>query len=381
MAKSYICSKIDSSLHLNRLILTNFKNYAFEQLDFHAGLNCIVGMNGMGKTNLLDAIYYACMGKSYFGVNDRDIVRQDSDFFRLEAHFEREKKGEKIVVKVMPRKKKILERNDVAYAKISEHVGLLPVVIIAPDDTRIATEGSEGRRRFLDNTLSQIDQQYLRMLIRYNHILKQRNAALKQFGEHRKTDPTLLKIYDDQLIEPGVHLHQKRTAFLEDFGPELAQTYQLISGEQEQVSCRYQSALSDRDFQQILLDAREKDLILQRTTAGPHRDDLDFRIEGRPVKRFASQGQLKSVILSLKLAQYKILKMKKKLAPILLLDDIFDKLDTERIKHLIQLLVKDEYGQIFITDTHKDRVSEIVTKSGASHQQFAIESGTAKSTH
>ncbi len=381
MAKSYICSKIDSSLHLNRLILTNFKNYAFEQLQFHPGLNCIVGMNGMGKTNLLDAIYYACMGKSYFGVTDRDIVMQGTDFFRLEAHFEREKKTEKIVVKVMPRKKKALERNDVAYQKISEHVGLLPVVIIAPDDTRIATEGSEGRRRFLDNTLSQIDQQYLRMLIRYNHILKQRNAALKQFGEQRKTDPTLLQIYDDQLIKPALHLHEKRSAFLADFGPELAQTYQVISGEREVVNCAYQSTLTEKDFRQILLDTREKDMILQRTTAGPHRDDLDFSIEARPVKRFASQGQLKSFILSLKLAQYRILKMKKKLAPILLLDDIFDKLDNERIKHLIQLLIRDEYGQIFITDTHKDRVSEIIAKSGAEHQQFSIDSGTAQPMH
>lgn len=336
-------------------------------------------MNGMGKTNLLDAIYYACMGKSYFGINDRDIVRHETDFFRLEAHFERLEKAESIVVKVMPRKKKVLERNDLPYAKISEHVGLLPVVIIVPDDTLIATEGSEVRRRFLDNTLSQIDQQYLKTLLKYNHILKQRNAALKQFGEHRKADPALLKIYNDQLLEPGETLHQKRAAFIAEFGPELAKTYLIISGEKEKVSCKYQSALTDQKFGDLLSAAQEKDLILQRTTIGPHRDDLNFQIQGRALKRFASQGQLKSFILSLKLAQYSVLKMKKKMAPILLLDDIFDKLDNERIKHLIQLLIKGDFGQIFITDTHKDRVSEIVTQSGADNQQFFIESGTVQS--
>lgn len=330
----------------------------------------------MGKTNLLDAVYYLCMGKSYFVNNDSHISLHGSEFFRLEGHFKRDSKSEKIVAKVLPRKKKELERNGVAYAKLSEHVGLLPVVIIIPDDTLLATEGSEERRRFLDNTISQLDPVYLRHLIQYQKVLRQRNAALKKMGENGRFQESLLEIYDHQLLEPGQYIFEKRTTFVKDFEPLLAQTYQLISDEAETAGCRYRSPLQkEPDLLELLKEAREKDRILQRTTTGLHRDDLIFQLDGFPLKRFASQGQLKSYILALKLAQYEVIKTHTRQAPLLLLDDIFDKLDEHRVQQLITLLQEGDYGQIFITDTDEKRVSQILEAGECVYCEFLITQG------
>ena len=365
-------------MQIDRLILTNFKNYERESFRFSPRFNCLVGRNGMGKTNLLDAVYYLCMGKSYFVNNDSHISLHGSDFFRLEGHFRRETKTEKIVAKVLPRKKKELERNGVAYARLSEHVGLLPVVIIIPDDTLLATEGSEERRRFLDNTISQLDAVYLRHLIQYQKVLRQRNAALKTMAESGRFQGTLLEVYDQQLLEPSRYIHEKRAAFVTDFSPLLAQTYQLISDKAETVSCRYRSPLEkEPDLLELLREAREKDRILQRTTTGLHRDDLLFYLDGYPLKRFASQGQLKSYILALKLAQYGGIKQHTKQPPLLLLDDIFDKLDHHRVHQLISLLQEGEYGQIFITDTDEKRVSQILESGDSIYSEFLISQGKA----
>ena len=364
-------------MYLKQLILTNFKNYAFQKLDFSAKLNCFTGMNGMGKTNLLDAIYYTCMGKSNFGASDQNISMHDTDFFRLEAHYIVKEKKEKIVAKVIPRKKKEFERNDVPYQKLSEHIGMLPVVIIAPDDTFIIVEGSEARRRFLDNTLSQLDTSYLKQLITYNKILKQRNATLKQFAETKSFNPHLMAIYDQQLVEPGQIIFEKRQIFMEKFKPVLTEMYKFISGKREDIDCRYKSQLEGESFALLLQNSFEKDRILQRTTVGIHKDDLDFTINNYPVKRFASQGQLKSYLLALKLAQYELLKAEKQIPPILLLDDIFDKLDSKRVAYLLQLLLGGEFGQIFITDTHQNRVSDIIQKFESDYFQYKIEDGKA----
>ncbi|NRB51707.1 MAG: DNA replication/repair protein RecF [Saprospiraceae bacterium] len=365
-------------MHLRRLILTNFKNYEKQVIDCSPDINGYVGLNGMGKTNLLDAIYYLCMGRSYFRFTDLNLVRHGEDFFRLEGLFSIEERAEKIVAKVGKGRKKVLERGDVPYQRLSEHIGLLPVVIITPDDTSIVNEGSEERRRFVDNTLSQLDPIYLRHLITYNKVLKQRNSALKQMAANNRYVPDLLSVYDEQLLAPAAYIHEQRQSFTVDFEPELRRLHFVISGEREQVTCRYKSQLLEEELSTLLQQRREKDRILQRTTAGIHRDDWVFEIEERPLKKFASQGQLKSFVLALKLTQYNWLKKEKKSSPLLLLDDIFDKLDHQRVQHLLELLTQGEYGQVFITDTAQDRLSKILSNLKTQYLQFVIFNGTAE---
>jgi len=359
-------------VHLKKIKLTNFKNYPSATFEFDDKLNCIVGNNGMGKTNLLDSIYYLCMGKSHFSLPDKNVVLHQEDFFRLEGNFLLNDNKHKLVAKVIPGKKKVIENNDVPYQKLMEHIGLFPVVMIVPDDTRLATEGSEGRRKFLDNALSQLDKEYLLQLVRYHSLLKQRNAALKQFAKSKTFDYKLIKTYSEQMASPAKIIFDKRKVFVENWLPEFLKLYALISGESEQVDCKYVSKLSEADFMYLTEEAEEKDRILARTTVGIHKDDLDFQIEGYPLKKFASQGQLKSFVLAAKLALYEILKSTKKCSPIFLLDDIFDKLDKHRVKHLLKLLIDKEIGQVFISDTHEDRVVEIVKEFDVSHKRFVI---------
>jgi len=364
-------------VQLKSFRLTCFKNYTTQSIDCEAGLNCFLGQNGMGKTNLLDAIYYLCMGKSYFRLPDSLIALHGESFFRLEGWFERAEKEEHIVAKVIPRKKKELLRNGLAYQRLSEHVGLLPVVMIAPDDTGLATEGSEVRRAFVDNTLSQIHSAYLNHLILYNKLLKQRNALLKQFAEQQRFEPAMVEVYNQQMLEPAQAIFEARRSFMEDFQPLVQQAYARISLGAEEVSCRYRSKLAEEAFAALLAQAADKDRILQRTTVGPHKDDLLFEIGGYPLKRFASQGQLKSFVLALKLAQYQILQREKKVAPLLLLDDIFDKLDSKRVEQLLYLLMQQEFGQAFVTDTDPERLKIIVQRTGQPCLQYHIQNGTA----
>lgn len=331
----------------------------------------------MGKTNLLDAIYYLCMGKSYFNLPDSLAILHDAAFFRLEGRFTLEGRKEHIVAKVVPRKKKELERNGTPYRRLSEHVGLLPVVMIAPDDTNLITEGSEARRRFLDNTLSQLDNHYLQQLITYNKVLQQRNALLKKFGEDGGYNSALIEAYDRQMTGPAMAVYESRKQFMEPFRQVLRTLYQSISGQAEEVDCRYVSKMDEAPLDVLLREAAEKDRILQRTTVGPHKDDLEFTIRGYPLKRFASQGQLKSFTLSLKLAQYRQLMEKKRVPPILLLDDIFDKLDNDRVNQLLELLIQGDFGQAFVTDTDESRLEAIIQKFGQQYLKYRIENGTA----
>ena len=361
-------------LHLQVLKLTNFKNYGFQSLEFSPRLNLITGLNGMGKTNLLDSIYYLCMGKSH-STNDRNVVRHGEDFFRLEGLFKLGKKKEKIVAKVAPGNQKTFERNDTAYPRIADHVGLLPVVFKAPDDTALALDGSEERRRFLDNTLCQLDHTYLDHLLTYNKVLQSRNALLKQFAEQRNFNPTLLTAYNQQMLGPAQYISKKRTAFVEQFKPFFNQYYQVICGGKEAVGCEYKSQLTSAGIAVLLEETTERDRHLQRTTIGIHKDDLLFFLNDFPLKQFASQGQLKSFVLSLKLAQYECLKQMKGLKPLLLLDDLFDKLDNERVTQLIELLFKGDFGQVFITDTHPERAADIAMNFGNGYKKFIIANG------
>jgi DNA replication and repair protein RecF len=329
----------------------------------------------MGKTNLLDAVYYLCMCKSHFGVKDNYIKRHQSTFFRLEGHFKKEKKSYKTVAKVIPREKKEFELNDVVYSKLATHIGTFPVVMITPFDIELAMEGSEIRRKFLDNTLSQIDATYLSALMKYNRLLKQRNIALKRMEKMRMVDDGLLDVFDSQLLEPAQLIHQKRAAFNEQFLPIFQEYYAIISKDQEKVSYTYRSQLLEGSLAELLQNNRQKDVLLQRTTVGIHKDDLVFKIEGFPLKKFASQGQLKSFILALKLAQYALLRKEKSCPPLLLLDDIFDKLDRQRAKQLIRLLFERKFGQIFFTDTHKGRLKEILEELNIDFKQFIVKFG------
>jgi DNA replication and repair protein RecF len=364
-------------LHLTTLILTNFKNYQSQKLQFSQKLNCLTGLNGMGKTNVLDAVYYLCMCKSHFSTNDTHLVLQGEDFLRLEGDFNLgEAKKTKIVAKVQPRKLKIFEHDGVAYDKLSEHIGKIPVVMITPDDTALVTEGSEERRRLMDNTLSQLDQSYLHNLLIYNKVLEQRNALLKQFAQTHSFNTQLLDVYDEQLIAPANYIFQQRTLFIDWLAPVFQEYYKTISGDREQPLCSYQSKLQETDFQQLLLENREKDRILHRTSAGIHRDDLVFTFQdGNPAKRFASQGQLKSFLLAIKLAQYEVLRQRTGKKPLLLLDDIFDKLDMERVQHLLSLLANESFGQLFITDTQADRILKAIGNQYTDFKHFVVESG------
>ena len=367
-------------MHIEKITLTNFKNYASQTFTFGERINAFVGLNGMGKTNLLDAIYYLCMCKSHFLASDSDVILRGADFLRVEGLIQKKKQREKIVAKVQARRKKVFERNDVPYSVLSDHIGFLPVVMIAPDDTELVKEGSEGRRRFLDNTLSQLDNNYLTNLIYYNRILEQRNSLLKKSldeGVNKELD-NLLTIYDSQLLPSAAYIFKKRKQFIQDFEPVFNEIYQKIADLRETVMIEYESQLnSENRDKDLWTNSREKDKILQRTTIGIHRDDLVFGMGDKSVKKFGSQGQLKSFVIALKLAQYEILRGVKTESPILLLDDIFDKLDENRVRNLLQLILNQSFGQIFITDTHEVRMNAILESSDTDFKVFFIDNGVS----
>ena len=333
----------------------------------------------MGKTNLIDAVHYLCMGRSYFTASDRDVIRQaeDADFFRLEGHFIKHGKPETVVAKVVPGKKKELEHNKIPYLKLSEHIGNFPIVVVAPSDVQLALDGSEERRQFLDNTLSQLSPFYLQNLIQYNKILQQRNALLKQFAEQKYFDRVLLETYNTQLVPLGKQIHEARQAFFEVFYPIFLVRYAQIAKAQEPVALVYESDLNTTPFEQLLASSLEKDRILQRTNTGIHKDDIDFLIKNLPLKKYASQGQLKSFILALKLSQHQMLRQEKQVTPILLLDDLFDRLDKNRVQQLIALLLEDEeaFGQIFITDTDLTRMMQVIAPLKIPRLMYQIEAG------
>jgi DNA replication and repair protein RecF len=356
--------------------LAHFKNYAAGELHFAERLNVILGQNGMGKTNLLDAIYYLCMGKSYFPVIDQYIVEHEGTFFRLEGDFVRATgKKDRVVIKVEPRKRKELEINKKQYERVADHVGVFPVVIVVPDDTLLIKEGSEERRRFLDNTLSQLDARYLSALLLYNKVLKQRNALLKQ-ARGRTIPESLLAVYDQQLAPPAQYIFEQRQQFVEQFTVPFQAAHQAICAGQEAVSLHYKSPLHKATLSELLRDSRDKDVALERTTQGIHRDDLVFDLEDHPLRRLGSQGQMKSFVLALKLAQYRFLQTHKQVPPILLLDDIFDKLDPQRVTQLMDYIMAADFGQVFLSDTDPHRVNRILQgQSGIPTACFAIRSG------
>jgi len=330
----------------------------------------------MGKTNLLDAIHYLGLCKSHFSIPDAQLVKKEEQFFRLEAYLDRDSSKHKLVAKVQPsKKKKSFEKDNKVYSKLSDYIGQLPLIMIAPDDTIIGTGGSEERRRVIDETLCQTDRKYLTQLISYNKLLKQRNAALKQMAKQRLWDHSLLDTYDAQMIPLAQSIFETRKNWLNPMYESFAIYYNRISKGAEMPEIRYKSQLHDEDLAELFQAHREKDTILQRTTMGIHKDDLVFFLKDMPLKRFGSQGQLKSFIMALKLAQYSWLQQGMAEKPLLLLDDIFDKLDHYRVGDLLQLLSGDEFGQIFISDTDIERLPEILEKENLTAKHFVVEEG------
>ncbi|MCL1671199.1 DNA replication/repair protein RecF [Elizabethkingia ursingii] len=352
--------------------LNNFKNHAFRQFDFSPQINCFVGNNGVGKTNILDALYYLSVGKSFLGNTDQNNILQGEEFFNIEAVVADDEKENIIKVQQPLNSKKIIKKNDKSYERLADHIGFLPSVIISPYDNNLISDSGEARRRFLDGMISQTDTEYLFHIIQYQKTIQQRNALLKAFQKNRYFDADSLDIYQHHLIKSGNLIHEKRKTFNEKFSPIVQKFYQLISDGKEDIEINYQSDLSEQDFETILVQNLEKDRILTYTSRGTHKDDLIFLMRQFPLKKTGSQGQQKTFLISLKLAQMQMIKDITGKSPILLLDDIFDKLDDNRVSQLIALVNKENFGQIFITDTHKDRTQSIVQRINEESRIFEL---------
>jgi len=359
-------------MHLQKISLLNFKNITSQSFDFQDKINCFVGDNGIGKTNILDAIYYLSFTKSYFNSVAVQNIKHGESFFMIEGDYLLNDRKEKVVCSLKKGQKKVLKRNDKAYTKFSEHIGQFPLVIISPSDRDLVIEGSDTRRKFIDGVISQQNKSYLQDLIAYNKVLGQRNALLKYFAANRTFDALNLSVYDEQLTNYGTKIYEIRKDFLNAFIPIFNKKYEIISGDKEQVNLKYKSQLHDFEMQDLLSNSMEKDKILQYTTSGIHKDDLNFEIGDYPIKKFGSQGQQKSYLIALKLAQFEFIKQQSNVTPILLLDDIFDKLDENRVSQIIDLVNDDEFGQIFITDTHAERTEEILKQNGKGYQVFKL---------
>jgi DNA replication and repair protein RecF len=357
---------------LKSLSLLNYKNFDSKSFIFNDKINCIVGNNGIGKTNVLDAIYHLSFGKSYFNPVATQNIKHGEEFFVINGDYEKDEKIEKVAISLKRGQKKMIKRNGKAYEKFSEHIGFLPLVIISPADRDLIIEGSDTRRKFIDSVISQSDKNYLSNLIKYNKILVQRNALLKYFALNHTFNNDTLEVYNTQLTEYGKIIFKKRDAFLKTFIPIFKSRYEAISNNNEEVDLIYQSHLFENDLTTLLKASINKDKALQYTSVGIHKDDLLFNIEGHPVKKFGSQGQQKSFLVALKLAQFDFIKAQSGVNPILLLDDIFDKLDEQRVSQIIKLVDNENFGQLFISDTHAERTEEAVKQVHQSYEIFRL---------
>lgn len=358
------CRLFLCNMHLQHIRLVGFKNYDEAEFRFIPTVNCITGPNGKGKTNLLDAIHYLCLCKGFLNPVDSQNIRHGAPFFVIEGEFWREGKEEQIFCGLKRGMKKQFKRNKKEYERLADHIGLFPVVVISPLDHVLLTGGSEERRKFTDSLIAQFDHSYLEDLMAYNRLIAQRNALLKHFFESRKFDRETLHVYNEQLIPYGNAVYQRRKDFIERFTPVFSALYNYLSGQAEEVTLMYESHLHNGDFGTLLNEALEKDRLMQYSTVGVHKDDLIFQLNGYPVRKFGSQGQQKTYLTALKLAEHDFLAQMKGFAPILLLDDIFDKLDSDRVGKLIHKVSEEGFGQVFITDTGKEKLSAIFDKFG-----------------
>ena len=359
-------------LKVTRLSLLQFKNYSNRSFEFNGRITGICGRNGAGKTNLLDAIYYLCFTKSYFSRSEQYNVQQGTSGFRLEGDFSVFEQPEKAVCILRETGKKDFFINEQAYSKFSKHIGRYPCVVIAPDDAVLITGGSEERRKFIDSVISQLDPVYLEHLIRYTKILQQRNSLLRSFAEGGERDPELLDVLDRQLVDEGTPVFEKRKEFILSFLPMVKKEYQEISMQVEPLTLIYESQLLGSSFEELLASQRHRDLALVRTTCGIHRDELSLRLGEQDFKSIASQGQRKSLLFALKLAEIKVIQAIKHFPPLLLLDDVFEKLDEGRVINLLKKVCVENEGQVFITDTHEERLVKHLEDAGAAFEIIKI---------
>lgn len=364
-------------MNLKHISIINYKNLSQVELDLSPKINCFVGNNGMGKTNLLDAVYYLSFCRSYINPVDSQNIKHDADMCMIQGKYLMDnEKEEEIYCGLRRRQKKQFKRNKKEYEKLSDHIGLIPLVMISPADIEIIEGASEERRKFMDIAISQFDKEYMQALIRYNKALQQRNAILKM--DDNQIDFTLLQIWEEQMVEEGELIYLRRQAFVEEFTPIFDRFYKTISLSSENVSFDYISQLGDNDFAEKLLQTRRRDIAIGHTTTGIHRDELEMLLDGYPIKKVGSQGQNKTYFVSMRLAQFHYLLKTGKRVPILLLDDVFDKLDANRVEEIVKLVSGDEFGQIFISDTNRESFDKILERINNSYRIYSVENGEIK---
>ncbi len=362
-------------MHLKTLALVNFKNYTDASIELSADINVFIGENGAGKTNILDAVHFLSFCRSFLNPVDRQCIRLNEKFFLLQGTYFKDDKDIGITCSIKEGQKKTVKRNKKEYEKLADHIGRFPAVVISPYDTNLIIEGSETRRKFIDSIISQFDRNYLETLIRYNKVLKQRNALLKQFQELRIFDAESIEVWNIQLISLGEVIHKKRKDFLVDFIPIFQKFFNVIANHKEEIDISYKSQLEEESFAQALEKSTRKDNAVGYTTVGVHKDDLVFLIHDQPIKKFGSQGQQKSFLIALKLAQFEIVSNLLNTKPILLLDDVFDKLDHDRVSHLMQLISQHIFGQVFISDTDRDRIEKVFKNIDIDRKLFNVKGG------
>lgn len=360
-------------MFVEKISLVNFKNYQQAEINLSNEINCFIGANGAGKTNVLDAVYYMSMCKSYMNPIDSQNIRFDESFFVLQGTWCKDDKSEDIYCAIKKGQKKVFKKNKVVYEKLAEHIGQFPAVMISPYDRNLILEGSDVRRKWMDGIIAQFDRNFLDNLIKYGKVLEQRNALLKNMSSHGFFDRENISVWDEQLVRYGNVVYNERRKFIGDFIPIFEKYYKWLSSDKEDVSLDYKSQLLDNNLNDLLQSAIKSDQRKQYTTVGVHKDDLVFTINDHPIKKFGSQGQQKSYLIALRLAQFEWLNIHLGKKPILLLDDIFDKLDNMRVKRLMEMVSNHDFGQVLITDTDIDRVDSIFRKINIPYKSFLVE--------
>ena len=360
------------SNYLKKISIINYKNIVDKEYNLDPKINCFVGNNGVGKTNILDSIYHLALGKSYFNLRNDQLINKNEDFMVIDGLFDLNGKKENIICSIKRGDKKNLKRNGKTYKKFSNHVGLIPVVLISPYDNDLINEGSSERRKFIDSIISQNNKEYLINLIAYSRVIQNRNSLLKQYNKSVDFDLDTIKIYDDQIIKLSEPIFMARKNFFNDFKDLVIEKYDQISENQEKISIEYKSDLFDSEIKNLIENSFQKDVILQYTSSGIHKDDFIFNLDGSRIKKFGSQGQQKSFLIALKLAQFEYLKNKTGNSPILLLDDIFDKLDLIRVKRIVEIVNSTNFGQLFLSDTDRERIEKVLSSLNLSSKIFDV---------
>ena len=360
------------SNYLKKISIINYKNIVDKEYNLDPKINCFVGNNGVGKTNILDSIYHLALGKSYFNLRNDQLINKNEDFMVIDGLFDLNGKKENIICSIKRGDKKNLKRNGKTYKKFSNHIGLIPVVLISPYDNDLINEGSIERRKFIDSIISQNNKEYLINLIAYSRVIQNRNSLLKQYNKSVDFDLDTIKIYDDQIIKLSEPIFMARKNFFNDFKDLVIEKYDQISENQEKISIEYKSDLFDSEIKNLIENSFQKDVILQYTSSGIHKDDFIFNLDGSRIKKFGSQGQQKSFLIALKLAQFEYLKNKTGNSPILLLDDIFDKLDLIRVKRIVEIVNSTNFGQLFLSDTDRERIEKVLSSLNLSSKIFDV---------